>query len=100
MKLSKSKLALAKIINENGGWPSELATFAVQDEVSTRVFFTDGVDKPIRASNGGWQCKSGFAQSWLCKPLGKMLNNWHQCVLSREEYHNAYPKVDVDRCLS
>ena len=40
MKLSKSKLALAKVINENGGWP-ERALWAAQDNCI--AFFLGGM---------------------------------------------------------
>lgn len=88
MKLSKSKLALAKVINENGGWIG-VADCATQDK-DEWVCFYEG--KPTRRGeswrdNGDCLYKYGFYG-------GDKIQNWHQCVLSREEYYQAYPKAD------
>ncbi len=90
MKLSKSKLALAKVINENGGWVG-VADCATQDKDGW-VCSYEG--KPTRCGdswkdNGDCLYKYGFDS-------GEKIQNWHQCVLSREEYYHAYPKADDD----
>lgn len=90
MKLSKSKLALAKVINENGGWMG-VADCATQDK-DEWVCFYEG--KPTRRGeswrdNGDCIYKYGFDS-------GEKIKNWHQCVLSREEYYQAYPKAGAD----
>lgn len=90
MKLSKSKLALAKVINENGGWAG-VADCATQDKDGW-VCSYEG--KPTRCGdswkdNGDCLYKYGFDS-------GEKIQNWHQCVLSREEYYQAYPKADAD----
>ena len=54
MKLSKSKLALAKVINENGGWVDDAANFAVQSDGNLRIHFTDDTERPKRSASGGW----------------------------------------------
>ena len=52
MKLSKSKLALAKVINENGGWPIG-ADWSFQPKHDYGdVWFSSGGKKPIRAGDG------------------------------------------------
>jgi len=90
MKLSKSKLALAKVINENGGWPQD-SEWAVQNGDHGRISFS--INKPVRHDSKSWMAKGGFNfKIEVCKPL----KNWHQCVLNREEYYQAYPKADAD----
>lgn len=105
MKLSKSKLALAKVINENGGWPSDDAKFAAQDKVDgesndNTISFYSGKVKPTRlANNSMWRCEnSGSHFIGYEKTIRrcKLLANWHQTCLSREEYYHAYPKADAD----
>ena len=92
MKLSKSKLALAKVINENGGWP-ELALWAVQD--SCIAFFLGG--KPeYKSGDRCWysNCLDGACVGTITRD--EKVTNWHQTILSREEYYQAYPKADAD----
>lgn len=90
MKLGKSKLALAKVINENGGWPQD-SEWAVQNGDHGRISFS--INKPVRHDSKSWMAKGGFNfKIEVCKPL----KNWHQCVLNREEYYQAYPKADAD----
>ena len=90
MKLSKSKLAFAKVINGNGGWPQD-SEWAVQNGDHGRISFS--INKPVRNDSKSWMAKGGFNfKIEVCKPL----KNWHQCVLNREEYYQAYPKADVD----
>lgn len=90
MKLGKSKLALAKVINENGGWPQD-SEWAVQNGDHGRISFS--INKPVRHDSKSWMAKGGFNfKIEVCKPL----KNWHQCVLNREEYYQAYPMTDDD----
>ena len=95
MKLSKSKLALAKLINENGGWP-EWAEWSCQINWNDpKVVFSRKTKKPYRRNGwGGWAADSGILEGGFL--TDKKINNWHQCVLSREEYYQAYPKADAD----
>lgn len=76
MKLSKSKLALAKAINENGGWVDGSEICSYNKHIRQCVFYLNG----FRA--GGFDANP--------------FHNWHQCALSREEYYQAYPKTDAD----
>lgn len=105
MKLSKSKLALAKVINGNGGWPSDEANFAAQDKIDgesndNTVSFYSGKVKPTRRADCSmWRCEdagSHFMGYEKTIKRCKLLPNWHQTCLSREEYHHAYPKADAD----
>lgn len=88
MKLSKSKLALAKVINESGGWPDEGNYVVQQDDLG--LYASTG--KPI------WMKKSGRFSIEYCAFIcdAKKITNRHQAVLSREEYYQDYPKVDAD----
>lgn len=98
MKLSKPKMALAKVINENGGWFDDTASWAVQPKHENGdVWFSTSESKPYSPS--GWLGFTFKGQgSWLgvVAKFDKVLPNWHQCVLSREEYYHAYPKADAD----
>ena len=95
MKLSKSKLALAKVINENGGWP-ERALWAVQDNCI--AFFIGG--KPeYKSGDRCWYSNSidGVCVGTITRD--EKVTNWHQTILSREEYYQAYPKADADEWI-
>jgi len=105
MKLSKSKLALAKVINGNGGWPSDEANFAAQDKIDgesndNTVSFYSGKVKPTRRADCSmWRCEdagSHFMGYEKTIKRCKLLPNWHQTCLSREEYYQAYPEADAD----
>lgn len=95
MKLSKSKLALAKVINENGGWP-ERALWAAQDNCI--AFFLGG--KPeYKSGDRCWysNCLDGACVGTITRD--EKVTNWHQTILSREEYYQAHPKADADAAL-
>ena len=103
MKLSKSKLALARVINENGGWV-EVATFAVSGygclgttDTEFVISFFNGKSKPSRDGENYWSVGGG--DSDYCGDIHSISiphlpPNWHQTILSREEYCQAYPKAD------
>lgn len=95
MKLSKSKLALAKVINENGGWP-ERALWAVQDNCI--AFFLGG--KPeYKSGDRCWYSNSIDGACVGTITCDEEVTNWHQTILSREEYYQAYPKADADEWI-
>lgn len=98
MKLSKSKLALAKVINENGGWVDDSANWAVQPKHENGgVWFSTSQSKPYSPSGElGFTFKGQGCWLRVVARFDKVLPNWHQCVLSREEYYHAYPKADAD----
>lgn len=92
MKLSKSNLALAKVINENGGWP-ERALWAVQDNCI--AFFLGG--KPeYKSGDRCWYSNSIDGACVGTITCDEKVTNWHQTILSREEYYHAHPKADAD----
>ncbi|MGL4757438.1 MAG: hypothetical protein ACRCXB_34225 [Aeromonadaceae bacterium] len=99
MKLSKSKLALAKAINDNGGWV-EGAEWAAQDKRGStyklKIWFYSGNEKPYTAKGcTTWQTDYKIHDADAIQH-DKLLPNWHQTCLSREEYYQAYPKADAD----
>ena len=84
-KLKPAKQALADAIHRNGGWGVERFMYATSNYVGMVKMF---VNKP-KLENANWNADGtqiGFA--WLSRPLP----NWHQCVLSRDEYFTAYPE--------
>lgn len=88
MKISNSKKELARIISENGGWRD--GNYAIQDKDDLRVWFTHRVEgKPC--GNPYWPCNRLHAINH-----NSLLPNWHQTILSREEYFNLYPAPDAD----
>lgn len=89
MKLSKSKLALAKVINENGGWADD-SVYAANDEGGIICGYSS---KPIRRNTTPYHWSGSQRETWI---RGIKTPQWHQCVLSREEYYLAYPKADAD----
>lgn len=96
MKISKSKQELARIISENGGW-HEWAEFSVSSCNGTIVF---SKSKPKYTSKYGWTAVGGFIGSRI--ELCSYLKNWHQTILSREEYSHIYqaPNAKTEFCES
>lgn len=90
MKNSNSKKQLAKIIHENGDW-CDRAEFAAQDRDGTVFYYSS---KP----SIGKCCEAWGLVGCLiaCKYRGKALPNWHQTILSRDEYFHLYPAPDAD----
>ena len=89
MKLSKSKLSLAKVINENGGWADD-SVYAANDEGGIICGYSS---KPIRRKTTPYHWSGSEQNTWI---RGIKTPQWHQCVLSREEYYQSYPNVDAD----
>lgn len=90
MKISNSKKELASIISENGGW-RDGAKWSVQHKTDGRVVFTRSKYKP-EFNDGCWD---GFGTFYGGFVTQKALPNWHQCILSREEYFHLYPAPDA-----
>lgn len=89
MKISKSKQELARIINENGGWRG-WTEWSVQNGDHGRISFSE--NKPERHRAKSWVARGGFQfKIEVYKPI----RNWHQCILSREEYFHLYPEPDA-----
>lgn len=90
MKLGKSKLALAKVINENGGWLiSGDFNFVTSSRYGAVKFF----HQMPRRDGSNWV--DGVRKLYWVDS-DDQLPNWHKTILSREEYHQAYPKADAD----
>lgn len=91
-KLKPAKQSMADAIHQNGGWGVERFMYATSNYVGMVKMF---VNKP-KLENANWNADGaqiGFA--WLSRPLP----NWHQCILSRDEYFAAYPEqVKVEIC--
>lgn len=90
MKISNSKKQLARIISENGGW---------RDGVEFSVSTCDGVvigsgSKPRYTTKYGWVANGGFFEDRI--KLRSYLKNWHQTIVSRDEYSHLYPAPDAD----
>ena len=90
MKISKSKQELARIISENGGW-REGAEFAVQGQETKIVGFSKSM--PYRRGCG-WFIKGEMPVADF--KAGHVITNWHQTILSRDEYFHLYPTPDAD----
>ena len=93
MKISNSKKQLAKIIHENGGWRDGVE-WATQDKTPLEVGFWLDSEKPHREPfqggiwvGSGW---SGSSNSIKCAD-SQLIKNWHQTILSRDEYLHLYP---------
>ena len=88
MKISNSKKQLAKIIHENGGW-REGAEFTAQDGDGTGSidFFKS---KPrYRAADKYWI--GGYDIDDRITKSDVTIKNFHQTILSRDEYFHLYP---------
>ena len=90
MKISNSKKQLAEIIHENGGWRDGYG-FSAQDGDDCAVWFYE--DAPVRGSDAWWTT-SGLGHCGI-EDAAK-LPNWHQTILSREEYFHLYQAPDAD----
>lgn len=92
-KLKPAKQALADAIHQNGGWPIEVHwLFSTSSRVGAISF---------------WVCRPKFnSTDWfegVARRVTVMHNrglpNWHQTILSRDEYFAAYPEqVKVEIC--
>ena len=89
MKISKSKQELARIISENGGW-REMAGSAAQCAGGEISFWHD-----VATKRRGEDWRGSYLGS--CEDIkftGVKLPNWHQTILSREEYFHLYQAPD------
>lgn len=89
MKISKSKQELARIISENGGW-RDGAELAAQDK-DGEVF--GYCQKPrMGVSREVW---GGDGCTGLWAAHVDTVRNWHQTILSRDEYFHLYPVAET-----
>lgn len=89
MKISNSKKQLAEIIHANGGW-RDGAEWSIQDRDKNIEFMTRRPE--YMKSSGAWYAHAsriGFFS------LDYLLPNWHQTILSRDEYFHLYPVADA-----
>lgn len=93
MNISNSKKQLAKIIHENGGW-RESAEFTAQDGDGTgSIDFFKSKPRLYRGDifwKGDYDCDNRIERT------GVTIKNWHQTILSRDEYFHLYPAPDAD----
>lgn len=87
MKISNSKKELARIISEHGGWRDGYG-FSAQDGDDCAVWFYDNA--PVRGG-GPWWVTSGSGLGYCGIEDVAKLPNWHQTILSRDEYFHLYP---------
>ena len=85
MKISNSKKQLAKIIHENGGW-RDGAEFCVS---TSSGIVLGSRNRPEYSLQYGWTAAGGFIGGRI--EMSSYLPNWHQTVLSRDEYFHLYP---------
>lgn len=93
-KLKPAKQALADAIHQNGGWPNHGdCNFATSNDRRLACFFTE---RPVKGRFTEW---SGWVRIAVLSRTAKPLPNWHQTILSRDEYFTAYPEqVKVEIC--
>ena len=95
-KLKPAKQALADAIHQNGGWRSG-ANWACQHGLNRMVVFSASGLAPTRNAARGMACWNSGAIFFGGFQFDRKLPNWHQCVLSRDEYFTAYPEqVNVE----
>lgn len=92
MKISNSKKQLAKIIHENGGW-REGAEFTAQDGDGTgSIDFFKSKPRLYRGNifwEGDYDCDDRIERT------GVTIKNWHQTILSSDEYFRLYPVAET-----
>ena len=92
MKISNSKKQLAEIIYENGGWRDGIR--AVYGAKTKRVcFLRESAGYPeYNSTRKAWVVlAAGVGAEFSSEPFA----NWHQTILSRDEYLHLYPAPDA-----
>lgn len=93
MKISKSKQELARIIRENGGW-CDGANIALFGKTSGICYMLKTDEWPeYETSIKGFYIN---ARDVVSKFTAEPFANWHQTILSRDEYFHLYPVPDAD----
>lgn len=85
-KLKPAKQALADAIHKNGGWLG--GKYAVYGKHSGKCTFLTCKPRCQPKDHGWFVMSSWIAWEFDMKPFV----NWHQCILSRDEYFTAYPE--------
>lgn len=93
MKISNSKKQLAEIIHENGGW-RDGANLALFGKASGLCYLLKTDEWPeYETSIKGFYIN---ARDVVSKFTAAPFANWHQTILSRDEYLHLYPAPDDD----
>ena len=92
MKLKPAKQALADAIHQNGGW-RERALWASQDHC---IAFFSGGKPSYNRGDGCWYSNARNGSCVYSVECDAKIKNWHQCILSRDEYFTAYPEQVKD----
>ena len=90
MKISNSKKQLAKIIHENGGWRDGMS-FSWYGNKTKKGYF--GELRPRFDSVSGSMVAYGDLGVNVVSFECTKLPNWHQTILSRDEYFHLYPAL-------
>jgi len=85
-KLKPAKQALADAIHQNGGWRG--GKYAVYGKHSGKCSFLTCKPQYLTKDHGWFVMLSWIVGEFEMKPF----INWHQCILSRDEYFTAYPE--------
>lgn len=90
-KLKPAKQALADAIHQNGGW---LIAGDYNFVTSNHLGFVKFFHQKPRRDGVNW-VEGSCSLAWV--DLHRQLPNWHQCILSRDEYFTAHPEqVNVE----
>lgn len=93
MKISNSKKELARIISENGGW-RDGAEFTAQDGDGTGSIDFFKSNPRYDKDDKFW--KGEYDLGERIKYAGVTIKNFHQTILSSEEYFHLYPATDAN----
>lgn len=85
-KLKPAKQALADAIHQNGGWRG--GKYAVYGKKRGNCIFLTCKPKYQQKEHGWLLMLRWISGEFEMKPFV----NWHQCILSRDEYFTAYPE--------
>ena len=97
MKISNSKQELARIISENGGWKDQKAEWSAQDGGDGQVSFFKKEKPTYRKTEREWVAYFESVHCYGSRIEGcEVIKNFHQTILSRDEYFHLYPEPDAD----
>ena len=93
MKISNSKKELARTISENGGWKAKKAGWSAQDGSDGQVSFFKIEAPTYSKPQKEWMAFGDSVHCYDSRIEGcKVIKNFHQTILSREEYFHLYPE--------
>lgn len=92
MKISNSKRNLAQIIHENGGW-REGMLFSWYGNKTKMGYF--GAMQPRFDKASGSMFVYGVLGADVVSFECEKVSNWHQTILSRDEYFHLYPVAEA-----